>query len=278
MVQQFLRPATPAEAVQMRKDTGGAYLAGGTQVNWNGPPDVPALVSLAALPLGFVRDDGSVLEIGPNVTLQELVDHEALAAAGLSELGRAVAQIGNRSIRCLATVGGTIGANKPYSDLIPVLIALAGTVSLATLAGEESMTVEDYVGAPPPEALIVALRVPRPDSATAVSVQRLTRSVNDFPVVNAALALRVVAGALAEPRLAVAGVAPTVVRLSEPEALLSGAAIDKDWSGLLGRFAAAVTAQVTPEGDGRGSASYRAELAGTLARRALQACIEEKGG
>ncbi len=278
MVQQFLRPATPEEAVQMRKDTGGTYLAGGTEVNWKGPPDVPALVSLASLPLGFVRDDGSVLEIGPNVTLQQLADLDGLAAAGLSELGRAVAQIGNRSIRGLATVGGTMGANKPYSDLIPVLIALAGTVSLVTPAGEESMTAEDYIAAPPPEGLIVAVRIPRPDSTMAVSVQRFARSVNDFPVVNVALSLRVVAGALVEPRLALAGVARTTVRLSEAEALLTGAEVGKDRSGLLGRFAAAVTQQVKPEGDDRGSASFRAELAGTLARRALRACIEEKGG
>jgi len=278
MVQQFLRPTTPAEAVQMRTDTGGVYIAGGTDVNWQGPPDVAALVSTADLPLAFVRTDSSVVEIGANVTLQELVDHDELAPAGLAALGHAVTRIGNRSIRCLATVGGTIGANKPYSDLIPVLMALDATVSLVTAAGEEAMTVEDYLAAPPVGALIVALRVPRPHSATAVSVQRLARSVNDWSVVNLALAVRVVAGALVEPRLAVAGVAPAVTRLPKAEAVLAGAEVGKDWPGLVERFAAAVTAGVEPAGDGRGSASFRAEVAATLARRALQACVEEKGG
>ncbi len=278
MVQHFLRPASPAEAVALRKDTGGPYLAGGTDLNWMGPPSAATLVSLAALPLAFLRSDGPVAEIGPTVTLQELADHEGLSTVGLEVLRLAARQVGNRSIRNLATVGGSVAANKPTSDLIPPLIVLDGTVRLVTDGGEQEMTVEQYVAAPPAEALIVELRVPRPDSALRVALQRFARSANDLAVVNAALAVRLVAGQLAEPRLALGGVAPKVVRVPEAEAVLAGAEVGKDLAGLLDRFAEAVAANIAPVADQRGSASFRADLAVQLARRTLAACVTDKGG
>ncbi len=278
MVQQFLRPASPAEAVAFRKDTGGPFLAGGTDLNYRDSSKATTVVSLAALPLRFLRTDGPVIELGPTVTLQELADHAALGPVGLEVLRLAANQVGNRSIRNLATLGGSLGANKSHGDVIPPLIVLDGTVSLVTDGGEQEMTVEHYVAAPPAGALIVAVRVPRPDSALQVALQRFSRSASDFAVVNAALAVRVVAGKLAEPRLALGGVASTVVRVPEAEAVLAGAGVDQDLAGLLDRFSEAVAANITPPADERGSASFRADLAVTLARRALVACTTEKGG
>jgi xanthine dehydrogenase FAD-binding subunit len=273
MVERFLRPASPMEAVQLRQQTGGAFLAGGTELNYGGATRAQVVVSLGALGLDLVREEPAALLLGHALTLQDIADSKVLAAAGLGVLCDAARAVGSRAIRGQATLGGNVAANKSCSDLIPTLVVLGASVLLVTPGGEREQPIEQVVAAPDGQALITAIRVPRLSPSARVARQRFSRTVNDLATLNVALAFRVEGETIAEPRLAMGGVAPTVVRLAGAEAVLAGASLGAARSALAERLCDAVRAGVQPIDDLRGSSSFKTELAATLGRRALERAL-----
>jgi CO/xanthine dehydrogenase FAD-binding subunit len=180
-----------------------------------------------------------------------------------------------------ATVGGNVACNKSCGDLLPSLVALDSIVLLTAPAGDREVPIAELVRTPDRSALITALRVPRLGPSGRVARQRFARSANDLATINVALALRIEGGAVAEPRLAVGGVAPTVLRIAAAERELAGARVDGGPGAvatLAERLAKAVARAVEPIDDLRGSAAFKRELAGTLAGRALETCIGSRGG
>jgi xanthine dehydrogenase small subunit len=278
MVERFLRPASAREAVQLRHETGGAFLAGGTELNYRGPTSAKVVVSLDGLGLGFVREEPASVLLGHGVTLQEIADSKVLVAAGLGVLCDAARAVGSRAIRCQATLGGNVASNKSCSDLIPALLVLGASVLLVSASGEHEEPIEKVVAAADRQALITAVRVPRPGPGARLARQRFSRTVNDLATINVALGFRLEGTSIAEPRLALGGVAPTVVRIAGAEAVLAGADTHTDRSSLGERLGEALRSGVSPIDDLRGSSSFKTELAVALGRRALECALDAEGG
>lgn len=276
MVDRFLRPASAGEALRLQKETGGLFLAGGTELGYRGFPEMDTLISLAQLGLDFIRPEAEAVVIGPMVTLQRLADSTELASAGLAVLQRAALGVGSRPIRSLATVGGNVAQNRPCSDLIPTLWALDASLTLATAQGERTIGIGEHAAGPDGRVLILSVRVPIPTAQHRVAIERHSRTAVDLAVVNAALSLEVVAGAVRAPRLLLGGVAPTVARITDAEAAIDGAPVDGDLDDLVARCTAAVRAAIDPIDDLRGSAAYRTDVAVELTRRVLTTCLAEE--
>jgi xanthine dehydrogenase small subunit len=278
MVERFLRPASPAEAVQLQQETGGAFLAGGTELNYRGASSAEVVVSLDRLGLDFVREEPEAVLLGQGITLQEIADSKVLAAAGLGLLCDAARAVGSRAIRCQATLGGNVAANKSCSDLIPPLMVLGASVVLVTPSGEHEEPIEQRVAVADRHALITAIRVPRPRPSARLARQRFSRTVNDLATINLALGFRLEHATITEPRLAIGGVAPTVVRIAGAEAVLAGASPSADRSSLAERLGDALRSGVSPIDDLRGSSWFKTELAVALGRRALESALAPEGG
>lgn len=277
MVERFLRPSSAAEALQLRRETGGLFIAGGTELNWGGPPRASVLISLEKLSLGAVARHDGYFTIGATCSLQQLADDRALGPVGLGLLTEAARAVGSRSVRGQATLGGNIAANKSCSDLIPALLVLGAELLLATDGADRLLPIEQYVATPAKDALITAVRVPLPAETMRSARERFSRTVNDLATVNAAVSLQLRPEGVAEPRVAVGGVAARVVRLAAAEAALRGIkpAPETDWGEPLRR---AIREAVTPIDDVRGSASFKTHLAEQLCTRAVAACFAPRGG
>ena len=78
-------------------------------------------------------------------------------------------------------------------------------------------------------------------------------------------------GVCTSATVALGAVAPTVVRVPDAEAALVGNSIDDD---TLAAVAAAASAACNPIDDMRGTVAYRTQVAGVLAKRAVQAAAE----
>ena len=278
MVERFLRPASPAEAVQLCQELGAAFIAGGTELNYKGAAKATTLVSIDRLELGFVQQETAALVLGATLSLQDLADSKILVAAGLGVLGQAARAVGSRAIRCQATLGGNVAANKSCSDLIPTLMVLGASLLLSTKAGASEQAIEAYLAAPDRQALITAVRVPRPGPSTRLGRQRFARTVNDLATVNVALSVRLEGSTIAEARLALGGVAPAVVRLAAAENALVGASVEGNGSPLASRLADALRTGLHPIDDVRGSGAFKLGLAIELAERALAHALAAQGG
>lgn len=134
------------------------------------------------------------------------------------------------------------------SDTAPALTVLGAQMVIRNSGGERVVDAEDFWVGPGtditrttvmrPDDLLVAIRIPDDMAGTRQYFEKVAdRKVWDFPLVNVASAARIEGGTIQEIRLAVNGVSPTPVRLSEVEQALVGNAVDERTEDLGGRLA-----------------------------------------
>jgi len=204
-----------------------------------------------------------------------------LAAAPITELAPALAHaaraLGSAQIRNAATVGGSLGTAAANGDALVVLAALDATVELVSGRGTRAVPAADYAMAEPEarartDELITAIEVPV--RAGAQQFAKVTpRAAMSAAVVNGTVVLDPGTRAV---RIALGGVAPTVVRCSAAEAWCASAI---DWNdprpdvGVAHEFGRRVARALAPDDDGQAAATYRLHAAGVLATRLLLRCL-----
>lgn len=289
MVETF-RAATVSEAVGIRARTGAVPLAGGTDLlvelsrgagrmpGFSGP----VLFLEGCTGLSGIRGAGDAIEIGAMTRLAEIAVN-ALVHPVLREI---VLSIGGPAIRNVATLGGNLCNASPAADTLPFLYAFDAEVCLASPGGERALAIREFVTGPGRTALRadeILLRVLVPSWKPAVAYWRKvgTRRANALTKVSIAAFADRAGGRLSRVRIALGAVGPTVVRLTEAEGLLEGAAVGTGSPKLAGRAAAAARGGVKPIDDQRSTAVYRAEVAANLvqefALRALRAGTGREG-
>lgn len=236
MITEYHRPSTLEQALHIAASPGAVVVAGGTWVNAHPDPGRSIAVDLQALDLGGIEAPADTAWIGAMTTLQELVDSPAVPDT-LRELARREAP---RTFRNMATIGGTIGAGDPESQLLAGLLAYEARVVAARPGPQATFDLDELLGNPRTLGTAIMTSIAIPTGGAAASV-RTARTPADTPIVT-------VVGRRHEDRtvLAMTGVAhrPMVV---DP------LRID----------------DLRPPADFRGSSAYRRHLAATLGARVL---------
>lgn len=236
-IRAYHRPVTLDDALSLLESGAAAVLAGGTVINADpaGPPEV---VDLQALGLGTLSSEGGTLHIGAMARLQALVDGDRVPPI-LQDLAR---REGASTIRNAATVGGTVAAVDPESELLAGLLAYDASVTIARPSGTEEIGLDTLLAdrSQLEGGVITAITFATDGTAAA---ERTGRTPTDRPIV-VAVARRSEAEDL---RVAVTGVAATPV-VVDPGNLDT----------------------LDPPSDFRGSAEYRNELARILTARAVE--------
>jgi len=265
MTETYLRPRDIRDALDLKiKHPRAVYLAGGTQVNM-APLDrkVPGIViDIRGVVSREILSEGTDVVVGGMATLQDIADSTLVP----KPLAIAAGFIPTRSVRNQATIAGNIGAGRPDSYLIPVLIALGATARTA----EGDIPVEEYVRNNHQE-LILDILVPVPVGACVVVKE--SRSHLALPVVSAAVSLTVDEGlpnyGLSGACLAVGCVSAKTIRLTVVEqAIVSG--------GLKSRkdVEMAIREAISPSTDILGSAEYKKYINGVVIADAVIRCLE----
>lgn len=237
-IRAYHRPTTLEDALALvsHADLDATILGGGTVINASPDRHPIDVVDLQAMGLDTLQAEGDRLAIGSMTRLQALVD-SSVVPAPLRDLARREAP---NTIRNAATVGGTIGAGDPESELLAGLLAYGAIVDIVHSIGSESVALDHLFGGDAEIGLgiITAVSV---EVDGDVAVERTGRTPADRPIVT-------VVGRHAgdQLRLAMTGVAETPV-LVELDAL---DALD-------------------PPHDFRGTPGYRRDLARVLADRVM---------
>jgi CO/xanthine dehydrogenase FAD-binding subunit len=237
-------------------------------------PEIDAVVDLASLKLAYVRTEGSGVRLGAMCTLQTLVSDPVprnLAGGLLAEAARLAAP---RPIRNVATLGGTLAVGGSTHEVLLALLVMRTQVTLRT-PGRRTVSLDDFLGSR--SALLsrnglieeVALPAVRPGAGGALAV--VAPTPRDRPIVDAAALIVRRGGVVESARLAVGGVAaPPVCFPRVADSLVGRAPVEA----VTRELARAVSDEVRPEGDWRGSAEYRREMAGVVAARAVASAWE----
>ena len=236
---QYLTPASLDEAFAAMAEHRGRHriVAGATDtLPWAregraGDVEIPVLIDVAKIPeLNERRADGERVRIGAATPIQRFLDDPALGSA-LPAMPRCAVWFADDQIRESATVGGNIVNASPAGDAIPPLIAHEAVVEVASRRNgkisRRKIPLIRFITAPGKTAL-------QPDELlVAIECDDLSGYGGSFEKVGhrrslviSLVCLAVVAKldstgrAFEDVRLAIGGIGPVPLRLSEVESFL----------------------------------------------------------
>jgi carbon-monoxide dehydrogenase medium subunit len=287
-VARVVTPGSLDEALAALADPGAKPLAGGTdllvELARGEHRDLGTLVDLTRIPgLDDIDVDDGVVTIGALVTHNRVVAHPGLQRVA-APLVQACREVGSPQLRNRATVVGNVVTASPANDSISALAALDAEVVVASRRRVRRIPLARFHPglrrtALEPGELVTAIAFPAlAPPWRGIFLKLGNRRAQAISVVHLALVCRLEPDTgpdsppvVAEARLALGSVAPTVVRVGEVEALLAGAALDGD---TIARAASAAAAAVQPIGDVRATADYRRRLVAEMVARALGAMAD----
>lgn len=296
------RPRSLDEALDLLQENADAHvMAGATALVLlmrQGLVQPSVVVSVRDAGLGGIRreKDGS-LWIGATTTIRE-AETSDVVRAHRGALARAFGHVATLRVRDQATVGGNVAHADPAQDPPPMLMALDAEVELAKAGGARRRLKLDelllglFETAIEPGEILTGVRVPALAAGTrATYVKFLPRTEDDYATVSVAAAVRVADGKIADARIALGSVGPTVMRARKTEDALrgieiarastdgttakrtAGAAGDRAAAKKIADAAALVRDEIDPIDDIRGSASYKREVARVWTERAVRSLV-----
>lgn len=258
---EYRQAKSVAEAQSLLASTGGRPLAGGQslvaamKLRLAQPGTV---VDLGAIPdLKGIRREGKALVIGAMSRHAEVAASAAVREA-IPALAALAEGIGDRQVRNMGTLGGSIANNDPAADWPSAVVALGATVNTSRRAipGDQFFT-GMYETALGPDEIITSVSFPVPQKA---AYMKFPNPASRFALVGVFVA-RLADGSV---RVAVTGAASAVFRATALEAALA-----KSFTPEAARGVAVEPAGLSQ--DLHGSPEYRAHLIGVLASRAVAA-------
>jgi CO/xanthine dehydrogenase FAD-binding subunit len=234
---EYISPASLAEAFAAMKAHRGRYriVAGATDtLPWAregraGDVHIPVLIDVARMPeLCEISAGDKRVRLGAATPIQRFLDDPALGRA-LPAMPRCAVWFADDQIRVQATVGGNIVNASPAADVTPCLIAHNAIVELVSARGKRTMPLGDFVTGPNKTALAEG------ELLTIIDCDALPTHGGSFEKVGHRRSLVISLVCLAaliklnrdgskveDARLAIAGIGPKPLRLTDVENFLRG--------------------------------------------------------
>jgi CO/xanthine dehydrogenase FAD-binding subunit len=213
------------------------------------------------------------LTMGALTTYAEVQRHEILARE-FPLLCRAAAETGSVATQNRGTLGGNIANASPAADSPPALIVYGAEIEIASTGGARWVPYASFhtgykIMNLQAGELIRAIRMARPRGARKQYFRKVgARRAQAISKICFAGAGRVEVGRIAEVRIALGSVAPTVLRAVRVEELLRGQRPDD--AALLLAAQDALAAEIAPIDDMRSTGRYRHDVARNLLAEFLE--------
>jgi len=276
---RYAAPETAREAARLLAESTGTarVLAGGTDLLVQMKLDLiePDLVidikGIAGL--GDITPENGGWRIGAAVPGAVLGEHAGLLAdwPGVVE---AVELIGSTQVQGRATMVGNLCNASPAADSVPAMVAANASVHIVGPEGARDCPVQDIPTGPGQTSLargeiITSVFLPKPAPRSADAYLRfIPRSEMDIAVCSAAVNLTLDdSGTCIAARVSLGAVAPTVLLVADAADALMGTKLD---DAALAALAGICSQSARPIDDRRGTAAFRQDVVGVMARRAAK--------
>jgi aerobic carbon-monoxide dehydrogenase medium subunit len=260
---EYHRPSSAKDATALagKKDE-ARYLAGGQslvqamKLRLSSPSDLIDLGSLKEL--SFVRASAGGVEIGA-MTRHADVASSSLVQKTIPALASLAGMIGDRQVRHMGTIGGSLANNDPAADYPAAVLGLGATITTNKRKIEADGFFKGlYETALQPGELITSVAFPAPKRA---AYMKFKNPASRFAIVGV-----FVADFGGKARVGVTGAGPSAFRQAEMEKALAA------------KFAPESVANIKVKPDGlnndlHASPEYRAHLVTVMAKRAVEAAL-----
>ena len=274
---QTIEEALNAIAAGAKPIAGGSDLVVGARQGKTGLPE--SLVAIESIDeMRNIEETESGLRIGACVTHAELMDHPEIVG-NYTAIADAAALVGSPATRNVGTLGGNVMNASPAMDSGAPLLVLGGQAVLQSLNGSRTLDLGDLWSGPGEtsaagDELCVAVEVPTPSNNSGSAYIRLEyRRAMEIAVVGAAASVTLANGAVAEARVALTAVAPTIVEANVSD-LVKGLSVEAAAAAVQD----AASEAASPISDLRASDQYRRHTVGVMARRAVEAAAARATG
>lgn len=230
-------PENLTEALDLRRRFHAIPLAGGSDLMVQAKKGIgiapvfssPVMIitNLSELKGIRVEEDGTLI-IGALTTSSEIAHDERV----FYHIRKAASQMGAVALRNVATIGGNLGNASPKGDLPQPLILLDADIVLASMDGERTMKVDDFILGSKKTALhddeiIKEVRV-KPVKATHLFYHKVgTRRANAISKLSLSALADVEDGIIMDFRASSGAAGPKVRRSREVESMLIGRKIEE---------------------------------------------------
>jgi carbon-monoxide dehydrogenase medium subunit len=256
-----------AAVAALNADSDAKYLAGGQsllptmRLRLAQPSQLIDVTRIAALK--EIKVDAKIVTIGAAVCHADVANHADIQRV-LPGLAALAAHIGDRQVRALGTIGGSLANNDPAACYPAAVMGLNATI----VTDRRRITADDffvgmYETALEPDELITAVEFPVPERS---AYEKFRNPASHFALVGV-----FVAKSADGVRVAITGAAPSVFRATDLETALAA-----DFSPDAARAVKIDASNLNT--DMHASADYRAHLIPVLTARAVAASFGTRGG
>lgn len=261
-IKNYVKVQSIDEAFELNQKKSACVLGGMLWLKM-GSRNVSTAIDLSGLGLDHISETEEEFVIGCMTPLRDLETNEPLNTYTHGAIKESLRHIVGVQFRNCATVGGSIYGRYGFSDVLTMFLAMDAWVELYQ-AGKIPLT--EFVNRKKDRDILVNVIVRKAPLYTAYFSQRNTQT--DFPVLTCAASL--IGG---EARTVIGARPGKAVIVEDSRGILKGFShMDKEQRReAIGKFSQYVSETVPTGSNMRGSAQYRAMLAGVLVRRAWEA-------
>jgi len=277
-VKAYVRPKSLEEAVEVlkREGPGARVLAGGIDLVTTAPGAPVVLVDLADLGLSSITARDGGLALGTMATLTEAIEHPAVTAYLGGVVTRMLRRVASPLHRNLSTIGGALASARPWSDVIPLFLALDATVTRFDGTETQLPLAELYpVGQALEGAILTRVDLPPPAPGARAAFWKFSRTGFDIALLNCACSVRLEAGRCTAARVVVGATPRLAAYVPAAEEQLIGKAFGDE--AIDGAARAAQAAEAVGD-DRRASAAYRRELVTVGVKTCLRELLDDGKG
>jgi carbon-monoxide dehydrogenase medium subunit len=260
---EYHKPASTKDALALGKKDEARYLAGGQslvqamKLRLSSPSDLIDLSSIKELT--GIKASSSGVEIGAMTRHADVAGSKEVQKA-IPALAALAGIIGDRQVRHMGTIGGSLANSDPAADYPSAVLALGATITTSKRKIEADKFFKGlYETALEPGELITSVAFPAPKRA---AYMKFKNPASRFAIVGV-----FVADFGGSVRVGVTGAGPCAFRQADMEKALSAKFAPESVAGI----------KVKPDGlnnDLHASPEYRAHLITVMAKRAVEAALK----
>lgn len=280
----YYEPKTVNDCIQILTEKGSdaKVLAGGTDLVIRMRSRVlkpKAVVSLNAIPeLSEVRVTEDGLYIGAMARLMDVSKSDLLTGAW-KIVKTGAGNVSSMQVRNIATIGGNTCNASPSADTVPGLVVSGAVAEIDGKNGKKSVLLEDFFTGPGKTVLedgemLVGFTLPKyADKTGAVYKKYSIRGDTDIAIIGVAGKVTLdKQDQVVDVKIALGGVAPTVLRVPKAEELMKGKKLTEQ---LIEEAAVIASESCAPITDARATKEYRTEMVKVWTKHVLKQAAEE---